>query len=256
VKPFFTPPRPRVLAHRGLALDAPENTPLAFARAIAAGAGYLETDVNASADGVAILSHDPDLGRLLGRPERIGALTAAELARLDLGHGEGFATLAEALDGFPEARFNIDVKDPAAVGPTADAVLATGAVDRVLITSFSGDRRRATVARLPGVATSASAAGFVRALLAGKAGFGPAVRRALRGVDAVQIPERALGLRATTPRMLRAFHAAGVEVHVWTVNDPVRMAALFELGVDGIVTDRPDLAIPTADRYTIPGNRP
>ncbi|MBO9578811.1 MAG: glycerophosphodiester phosphodiesterase, partial [Microbacteriaceae bacterium] len=108
---------------------------------------------------------------------------------------------------------------------------------------------------LPGVATSASADRFVRALLAGKAGFGPGVRRALRGIDAVQIPERALRLRTTTPRLIRAFHRAGVEVHIWTVNDPVRMAELFELGVDGVVTDRADLGVPTASRYIIPGNQ-
>lgn len=251
---YFDLARPRVLAHRGLALDAPENTPLAFAAAVAAGAHYLETDVNASLDGVAIVSHDPDLARVAGRDARVGDLTAGELARIDLGRGEGLLPLADVLDAFPEARFNIDVKDAAAVEPTVQAVRGTRSMDRVLITSFSGARRRAVVERLPGVATSASADRFVRALLAGKAGFGSAVRRALRDVDAVQIPERALGLRTTTARMIRAFHAAGVEVHIWTVNDPERMRQLFELGVDGVVTDRADLAIPTAAGDTIPGN--
>lgn len=251
---FFDLPRPRVLAHRGLAIAAPENTLLAFAHAVAAGAQYLETDVNASADGVAIVSHDPDLARIAGISARIGDLTAAELGRIDLGQGQGLVPLAEALAAFPESRFNIDVKDPAAVAPTAAAILDAGAVDRVLVSSFSGARRRSVVELLPGVATSASADRFVAALLAGKAGFGPGVRRALRGLDAVQIPERALRLRTTTPRMIRAFHAAGVEVHVWTINSPERMRELFELGVDGVVTDRVDLGIPTASPYIIPGN--
>ncbi|OJX63438.1 MAG: glycerophosphodiester phosphodiesterase [Micrococcales bacterium 73-13] len=251
---FFEPPRPRVLAHRGLAIDVPENTLLAFERAVAVGAAYIETDVHASADGVAILAHDPDLMRVAGLGARIGELTAAELARVGLGAGQGLVPLAEALDAFAGIRFNIDVKDPAAVEPTARAVRAAAAVDRVLVSSFSEARRRAAVALLPGVATSASASRFVRALLAGKAGFGPGVRRALRGLDAVQIPERALGLATTTRRMIRAFHAAGVEVHVWTVNAQERMAELFALGVDGVVTDRADLGVPTAAAASIPAN--
>ena len=248
---YFDPPRPRVLAHRGLAIEAPENTPLAFARAIEAGAWHIETDVHASSDGVSIIAHDRELARVAGRPERIGELTAAQLARIDLGHDQGLVPLAEVLDGFPETRFNIDVKDPRAVAPTAEAVRRANAIDRVLITSFSGARRRAAVALLPHVATSASAGAFLAALLAGKAGFGPGVRRALRGLNAVQIPERALGLSTVTRRAIRGFQAAGVEVHVWTVNDPARMRELFALGVDGIVTDRADLAVRTANGDTL-----
>lgn len=240
---FFDPPGPRVLAHRGLALDAPENTPLAFARALEVGARYIETDVHASADGIAVVAHDADLSRVGGRSERIGELSAAELGRVDLGQGQAVVTLAEILDGFPETRFNIDVKDPRAVEATAEAIRRTGAIERVLITSFSGARRRRTVGLLPGVATSASAGSFIAALLAGKAGFSPGVRRALRAIDAVQIPERALGLSTVSRRAIRGFQAAGVEVHIWTVNDPARMRELLELGVDGLVTDRADLAI-------------
>lgn len=248
---YFDPPRPRVLAHRGLAIDAPENTPLAFARAIEAGATHIETDVHASADGVAVISHDADLSRVAGRRERVGRLTAEQLARVELGHDQTFATLAEVLDGFPETRFNIDVKDARAVGPVADAVRRTNSIDRVLITSFSGVRRRSTVELLPGVATSASAVPFLVALLSGKLGLTSGARRALRGLDAVQIPERALGLSTVTRRAIRGFHAAGVEVHVWTVNDPARMRELFALGVDGVVTDRADLAVRTANGDTL-----
>jgi len=254
VKAFFDSPLPRVFAHRGLALNAPENTPMAFELAIAAGVSYIETDVNASADGVAIVSHDADLIRLTGRTERIGDLTAAQLGQIDLGHQQGFVPLAEVLTAFPDIRFNIDIKDPAAVAPTVDAIRSTGAIDRVLVTSFSESRRRAAVKVLPGVATSASAGGFLRGLLAAKLGLGALVRTALRDVDAVQIPERALGMTTTTPRLLRAIHRAGVEVHIWTVNDPERMAELFAAGVDGIVTDRADLGVPTADRFIISGN--
>ena len=160
---FLQGRRPRIIAHRGLALDAPENTLLAFLRALNAGATHLETDVHASADGVAVISHDPDLGRVAGRSVNVGQLTMPELRRVDLGHGQGFCSLAEALDAFPQARFNIDIKDEASAAPAAEAIRAARAQDRVLITSFSKDRRRAVSGALPGVATSPSVPEFVPA---------------------------------------------------------------------------------------------
>ncbi len=113
----------------------------------------------------------------------------------------------------------------------------------MLVSSFDEGRRAAAIRGLPGVVSSASARRFAIALLAGKVGVSPIVQAALRGLVAVQVPERALGLRVTTDRMLARLHDAGVEVHVWTVNDPLRMRQLLDLGVDGIVTDRADLAL-------------
>ncbi|CAN5355862.1 glycerophosphodiester phosphodiesterase [soil metagenome] len=240
---YLSPAPPRLLAHRGLAVEAPENTMLAFAKAIAAGAVYIETDVHASSDGIAVIAHDPDLRRVAGRTVRVDQLTFAELRRIDLGEGQAFCSLAEALDAFPDTRFNIDVKSRAAVQPTIAAVLAARATPRVLVTSFDERRRAAAVRGLPGVLSSSSAQRFVPALLAGKLGLSPVVRRALAGIAAVQVPEKALGLRVTTGRMIRLLHGSGVEVHVWTVNDPVRIGELLDLGVDGIVTDRVDLAL-------------
>lgn len=240
---YLAPALPRLFAHRGLAVDAPENTLLAFARALAVGATYIETDVHASADGTAVIAHDPDLARTAGRKVRVDQLTIGELRRVDLGYDQQFCSLADALDTFPETRFNIDVKSKAAVAPTIDAILDAGASDRVLVSSFDERRRAAAIRGLPGVVSSSSAHRFVLALLAGKVGFSPAVRGALRGLVAVQVPERALGLRVTTERMIAHLHRAGVEIHVWTVNDPQRMAELLDLGVDGIVTDRIDLAL-------------
>ncbi|MEP6843303.1 MAG: glycerophosphodiester phosphodiesterase family protein [Pseudolysinimonas sp.] len=232
-----------MLAHRGLAVDAPENTLLAFARALAAGVTHLETDVHASADGVAIISHDPDLFRLTGRQVRIDQLTATELGRIDLGEAQNFATLAAALEAFPDARFNIDVKAAAAVVPTIEAVRAAGAEQRVLIGSFSNARRRAVVRRLPGVATSVSSRGALIATWAGALGLTSITRWALRGVQAVQLPERILGVKTTSRRVIAAYHSANVEVHLWTINNPATMNRLLDAGVDGIVTDRADVAI-------------
>jgi glycerophosphoryl diester phosphodiesterase len=232
-----------VFAHRGLALEAPENTLLAFARAISAGALYVETDVHASLDGVAVITHDPDLKRIAGRDIRVSQLTMSELRRIDLGHGQNFVSLAEALDAFPETRFNIDMKIAAAVPGAVSAILAANASRRVLVSSFSEARSAAALRELPGVPTSASARRFAVSLFAGKVGLPRSLKLSLRGVAAVQIPEKALGLKVTTERMIRRLHSAGVEVHVWTVNDPQRMRELLSLGVDGLITDRADLAI-------------
>ena len=240
---YFSPSPPRILAHRGLALEAPENSLLAFLKALAVGATHLETDVHASLDGVAVIAHDPDLSRVAGRELRIDQLTMAELRRIDLGDGQTFASLAETLDAFPDAKFNIDIKTMDAAAPAAEAISAAAATDRVLVTSFDEKRRRAAVDLLPGVASSASAALLVQALSGVRLGVSSLTRRALAGLSAVQVPEKMNGIRVVSARTVRAFHAAGVEVHVWTVNDPLDMARLLDLGVDGIVTDRADLGL-------------
>jgi len=233
-----------VLAHRGLALEAPENTLLAFAKAAAIGATHLETDVHGSADGVAMVSHDPDLRRVADRDVRVEQLTSHELRRVQLGEGQGFCSLVEALDAFPDVRFNIDVKASSAIVGTVEAIRAANAIGRVLIGSFDGTRRLAVVRQLPGVATSISGRGAAAAVVGARTGRTEVVRRVLRDVDAVQLPTRALGGAVFTARTVPAFHAAGVEVHAWTVNDPAEMSRLLDLGVDGLVTDRADLAIP------------
>lgn len=248
---YLSPARPRVFAHRGLAVAAPENTLLAFQHAVDAGATYLETDVHATSDGIAVIAHDPDLARIAGREGLVEQHTLTQLQQIDLGHGQTFSTLTEAFERFPATRFNIDIKSAAAVAPTVAAVLDGGASDRVLVSSFSERRRRAALVQLPGVATSASAPLFARALIAGKTGFSPGLRRALRGVVAVQVPERGLGMTITTRRMIARLHDAGVEVHVWTINDPQRMRELLHLGVDGIVTDRADLALAVVADWSV-----
>lgn len=209
---------------------------------MSAGATHIETDVHATIDDVAVISHDPDLARLTGRQVRVEQFTMAELHRIDLGEGQSFVSLREALDAFPDVLFNIDVKSPRAVLPAARAIAHARAVDRVLITSFSRSRRRATVDRLPGVATSASSDQVVTIVAAAKLGLTPLVRRLSRDIDALQLPERFGIFRLVTRRVVRALHACGVEVHVWTVNDPRVMRQLLDIGVDGLITDRCDLA--------------
>jgi len=236
--PYFEGSTPRVFAHRGLHLDVPENTASSFRAAIKAGATFIETDVVGSKDGLAIISHDTTLDRVSTRTGFVSDHTAAELANVDLG-GEGFLTLAQALEQFPTARFNIDVKDETAIDGVVRAVTDAEALDRVLITSFSAQRRRATMARLPGVASSPSATEVLVIAAAAAVGLTPP----LPLVHALQIPERANGITFVTERMVERYHRAGLEVHVWTVNDEATMRRLLALGVDGIVTDRADIAL-------------
>ncbi len=243
--PWFEPARPRLLAHRGLAIDAPENTLLAFLKALALGATYLETDVHASKDGVAVLSHDPNLVRTAGRKVRVNELTLEQLRQIDLGEGQTFSTLSELLDAFPDARFNIDIKSLDAARPAAEAILKAKATDRVLITSFNAKRRQAAVRLMPGVASSPSPGEILVAVLAAKLRLTALVKFAFRHVTAVQVPVRGIGIRIATRGVISRFHAAGLEVHIWTVNDVATMKRLIDLGVDGLFTDRIDLALGT-----------
>ncbi|MFF0910081.1 glycerophosphodiester phosphodiesterase family protein [Microbacterium enclense] len=244
--------RPRVLAHRGLvtpdaaASGIVENTFAALAEAQAAGVTYVESDCHLTADGVVVLFHDDDLARVTGDPRAIADVRVRELEEIMSDRG-GLVTLPQALDAFPDVRFNLDVKAEAAAVPVGRAVAPHA--DRVLVTSFSDRRRRTALAaaRAAGAeiapATSAGSATVARLLAALAVRASPLVRRLLRDVDALQLPERQGPLRVVTKGLVNAAHDAGVEVHVWTVNDPVDMSRLLDLGVDGLVTDRADLAL-------------
>ncbi len=236
-----------MLAHRGLAIEVPENSLAAFERALNAGAGYLETDVRLTRDGIVVIAHDETIERMTGRGDSVAALTMAELRSIDLGSGQTFSTLAEALEAFPDARFNIDVKVADAVGPVVDVIRSTGASDRVLLTSFSDARRRRLGELLPGVATSTGQAGVILVLLASWLRSPSLARRGLRGAAAVQVPERFRMIRVVSPGFVDVVHRAGAEVHVWTVNETEDMRRLLAMGVDGLVSDRPDRVIALLD---------
>ncbi|NQX27444.1 glycerophosphodiester phosphodiesterase [Microbacteriaceae bacterium VKM Ac-2854] len=246
--PYFSGPLPRILAHRGYTGSdpgdlVPENTLAAFRRALHAGATHLESDVHATRDGVAVLVHDAEIADADGLRYAVADVDWSLLEAVDLGGGNGVPSLVQALGELPNARFNLDVKAARAAAPIVAAIRSAGAVDRVLITSFSERRRRAVVRQLHGVATSASAVPFLLALVGAKLGASWLVRLALRGVDALQIPERAAGISTTGPRTLRGLRAFGGEIHVWTINDRAAMLRLRAAGVDGLVTDRTDLAV-------------
>lgn len=241
---------PRIFAHRGLITAAGEasgiweNSAAAFAAAHAAGVEYIETDCRITADGDVVLFHDATLQRLTGDARPVAEVSTRELAAIFADHG-GLLSVADALDTFPRTRFNIDVK-------TADAAVPLGSVladhtHRVLVTSFSDSNRRATLASVlrAGAEIPPATSGGSRSIAALRAlsmMHLPAAR-VLRGIDALQIPERQGPVRVLTPALLHAAHRQGTEVHVWTVNDVDVMRRLIAAGVDGIVTDRADVAI-------------
>jgi glycerophosphoryl diester phosphodiesterase len=241
---------PRVLAHRGLVApgetDVVENSFAAVAAAHAAGAVYVESDCHVTADGTVVLFHDEDLTRVTGDPRRLSEVPLRELEDLMAPRG-GLVTLAQALSSFPDVRFNIDVKAPAAAEPAGEIVAEHA--ERVLLTSFSDDRREAALAAALAVrpelrpATSAGSSRIARIVAAVATGSSRLAARALADLDALQVPERRGPVRIVTKRLIAAAHRAGVEVHVWTINDVTEMRRLRALGVDGIVTDRADVAL-------------
>lgn len=239
---------PRVIAHRGLALEAAENTPSAFQAALDAGADILETDVHLSKDGQVIIAHDADLARVAGREGFVADFTAAELARIDLGFGEGFPTLAEVLERFPQARFNIDLKTPAVIDAFVDTVLSTDSRERVLVASFDEVSRANAAAQIGNVASSATSSHVLAGRLISALGLPLGLWKVPPGIVALQVPPTYGGLALVTPQLVGLAKRKGLEVHVWTINEPHQMERLWRLGVSGIVTDRADLAVEVRER--------
>lgn len=228
----------QAFAHRGgIWPGIGENSLAAFARAGEAGFVHLETDVHVTADGVLVAFHDESLERVTDGHGLVAERTIAELAEIRIGGTDGIPLLAELLEAFPRAFFNIDLKAPGAVAPLAALLKETGAQQRVCVSSFSRARISAFRRLAPEVATGLSRFGVV-ALWLGL----PGLTRLLHG-QAAQVPARFYRdrLPLVTSRFVRTAHRHGIRVHVWTINDAPTMDALLELGVDGIVTDQPDV---------------
>jgi glycerophosphoryl diester phosphodiesterase len=229
-------PGPLGFAHRGGAAAGDENTAAAFARAVDLGYRYVETDTQATSDGVAVMFHDDSLARMLGDRRRVHDLRWADLASVRAGGEVVVARLDDVLDAWPQVRFNIDVKADNAVNPTLGAIRRAGALDRTLLASFS-DARLARIRREvgPKVATSMGAREVAALWVSARLGRS---RRLPEGVVAAQVPVRQGPVPVVTARLLAHAHRLGLQIHVWTIDDPVQMAELLDLGVDGIMTDR------------------
>lgn len=244
VPAYLDSPRPLAFAHRGGAyhpdIEGLENTLAAFRHAVDLGYTYLETDVHVTSDGVLLAFHDTVLDRVTDRTGSIAGSTYAEVRQALIGGSEPVPTLAELFEAFPQARFNIDLKSEGSVEALAAFIEERRAWDRVLVGSFSGLRmgrfRRRTRGR---VATSAHPLEVVAFVLSPS---GRLARVLTRGRPvALQIPHKRGRLTVASARLVRRAHAAGVQVHVWTIDDPIEMKSLLDRGVDGIMTDRTDI---------------
>mgnify|MGYP002859566477 CR=1 FL=1 len=231
--PFLTGPRPLAMAHRGGAGEATENSPATFQRAVDLGYRWIETDVRATIDGHAIVFHDATLERTTDSTGAISTLPLSHVRNVTLHDGAHPITLVEALDRWPDVRFNIDVKDDGSVTPFLHAIAEADAWDRVCAAAFSTSRlNRMRVAAGSRLATSMGPAEVTRLVL-GLPDRTPAC--------AAQVPRAAGPLPVITRGFVRRAHRRGVQVHVWTIDAAPAMHALLDLGVDGIVTDRPSV---------------
>jgi len=250
VSDFFSVEHPIRFAHRGGRQLWPENTMYAFARAIEdLGYHYIELDVRLSADRVPMVFHDPTLQRTTDGAGTVADRTVAELKKLDAAHnfraeenyprrgtGASIPTLDEVYRAWPELRINLDLKVDDAEWAVAEVIRKHDAEHRSLLGSFK-DRRIAKFRRITAgtVATSAGPVGAVQMYLASRLRMAPRLP-----VQAYQVTEQYTGVSVDS-KLIDAVHKAGAQIHVWTVNEAHDMRRLLGLGVDGIMTDRPDI---------------
>ncbi|MEU2584861.1 glycerophosphodiester phosphodiesterase [Streptomyces avermitilis] len=235
--PYLDHPGPIAFAHRGGAAEGLENTLVQFRRAVAAGYRYIETDVHSTSDGKLVAFHDSTLDRVTDGAGRIADLPWADVRHARVAGSEPVPLFEELLETFPGVRWNVDVKAEPALRPLLDLIERTDAWDRVCIGSFS-EARVARAQRLAGprLATSYGIRGVLNLRLRSW-GIPTALRRS---AIAAQVPRSQSGVPVADHRFVRAAHACGLQVHVWTVNDPHQMHQLLDLGVDGIMTDHID----------------
>jgi glycerophosphoryl diester phosphodiesterase len=233
---------PIAFAHRGGALESPENTWESFGHAYELGYRYMETDVHATRDGIVVTFHDEDLQRTAGRTGVVREMSWAELDEVRLAGGERVPRLDELMAAWPDVRWNLDAKHDSVVGPLIETIHRGSALRRVCVTSFS-DRRVARLRRALGDDACSAMGAFAVAALR-LASLSPShipsgLADRLAAYGAAQIPIRRGPLPLVDRRLIETAHSMGLQVHVWTVDDEATMDRLLGLGVDGIMTDRP-----------------
>jgi glycerophosphoryl diester phosphodiesterase len=246
---------PPNFAHRGASARAPENTLEAFRLAVEAGAGGLELDVHVTRDGEVVVIHDASVDRTTDGSGAVAGMTLAELRDLDAGYrfspdrgstfpfrGRGLRipTLAEVYEEFPAASVNIDIKEPqpGAEEAVLRVIQSAEAAERSLVVSDD----HAVVRRFRRLSGGRISTGASRLEIAT---FYASSRLCLERLvhppyDALQVPVDYRGISLVTLRFVVAAHSRGARVDVWTINDPDEMRRLLDLGVDVVMTDRPE----------------
>jgi glycerophosphoryl diester phosphodiesterase len=253
-RPFLDSDPPVLFAHRGGSLLWPENTLGAFEESLALGIRFLETDVHETRDGVLVAHHDERVDRTTNGTGAIKDMRYAELLRLDAGYqftrdgqtfpcrGKGYVIpqLIEVFNLSVRARLNVEIKPPGrrVVRKLWELVDHHGLYDRILVAA-ENDRQVRRFRRISGgrVATSSGRRETLRFWAASRLG----VERLLPlPFDALQVPPEYKGLTVVDPKLVRAAHRNGIQVHVWTIDEPSEMRRLLNIGVDGLMSDRPD----------------
>jgi glycerophosphoryl diester phosphodiesterase len=237
--PFLDWPGPLAFAHQGAHFDgvAGENTMASFEAAVALGYRYLETDAHATSDGVLVAFHDDHLDRLTDRSGLIADLPWAEVKAARVRDRHEIPLLEDLLTAWPDVRINIDPKHDGAVDPLIDLIRRTGTIHRVCIGAFSDARLARVQAELGDQVCTSMGPRQVGRLVAASRGL-PAGRFT---AACVQVPVRRAGVTLVTGRFVATAHRRDLQVHVWTINEAAEMHRLFDLGVDGLMTDRPDV---------------
>jgi len=259
---FFGSDEFLVIAHQGGERLFPSNTMFAFTKAVEMGVDVLELDIHATADNVIVVIHDDTVDRTTDGLGRVSELTFSELKMLDAGHywtgddgssfpfrGKGITipALSELFAAFPDMRMNIEIKQesPSIVEPFCQLLREYHMSEQVLVASFHQSTMEAFREQCPGVATS-MVENEIRLLYVLNLAYLGAIFQA--PAEAIQIPEYSGDLHVASERFVRAAHHHNVEVHVWTVNEVEDMQRLLDVGVDGIITDRPDRLLQLLDR--------
>jgi glycerophosphoryl diester phosphodiesterase len=240
-------------AHRGASAGAPENTLEAFRLAMEAGAGGLELDVHMTLDKEIVVIHDATVDRTTNGSGAVAEMTSEELRGLDAGYrfspdggrtypyrGRGLRvpTLAEIYEEFPDAAVNMEIKGGQPGVEEGVLEVIRGTEERTLVASS----HHALVSRCRKVSMGRVSTGASRLEIGA---FYVLSRLRLEWLahpayEALQVPVEHEGITLVTPRFLEAAHSRGVRVDVWTINDPAEMRRLLDLGVDVLMTDRPE----------------
>ena len=229
---------PLAMALRGGAIEHLENTQAAFEACVEVGYRYLETDVRVTSDGVLVVFHDATLERVTDRAGRVEHLTWAEVSRARIGGREPIMRLEDLLGAWPDVRFNLDIKAAGVLAPLVRTVRRLGVADRICLGSFS-DARIAAARRLfgPTVCTSLGPRGVAALRLSSYSPRAAGLVRIQAGC--AQVPLQLGGRALVDERVIAAARARGLQVHVWTVDTEEESTRMLDMGVDGIMTDRP-----------------
>lgn len=250
-------PYPLVIAHQGGDGLWPGDTLYAFERAAALGVDVLEMDLHITQDGVLVISHDETVDRTTDGTGNIEDMTLAEIKALDAGYtwsndggqtypyrglGITIPTLEEIFQAFPAYRMTIEIKktEGSLAAPFCELIRAYGMQDKVLVASFHDERMAEFRQTCPEVATSSARQETTVFVLMSKAFLGRLYSPAFY---ALQVPQESGGITVMTAQFVRAAHERNLRVEPWTIDDPEQMKLYIEWGVDGIITDRPDLLL-------------